>query len=45
MEQQLQDMTHQILAADEVERKRMSLQLHDDIRSDLAGHPFTTADL
>ncbi len=37
MEQQLQDMTRQILTADEVGRKRMSLQLHDGIGQTLLG--------
>ncbi len=37
LEQQLKDMTRQILAADEVERKKMSLQLHDDIGQALLG--------
>ena len=37
LERQLKDMTHQILAADEVERKKMSLQLHDEIGQTLLG--------
>ncbi|MDB6004312.1 MAG: nreB [Prosthecobacter sp.] len=37
LEQQLKDMTRRILAADEVERKKMSLQLHDDIGQTLLG--------
>jgi len=37
LEQQLKDMTRQIMAADEVERKKMSLQLHDDIGQTLLG--------
>ncbi len=37
LEQQLKDMTRQIMSADEVERKKMSLQLHDDIGQTLLG--------
>ena len=37
LEQQLKDMTRQILAADEVERKKMSLQLHDEVGQTLLG--------
>lgn len=37
LEQQLKDMTHMIMSADEVERKKMSLQLHDDIGQSLLG--------
>lgn len=37
LEQQLKDMTRRILAADEAERKKMSLQLHDDIGQTLLG--------
>lgn len=37
LEQQLQDMTHQILTAEEVDRKKMSLQLHDEIGQTLLG--------
>lgn len=37
LEQQLKDMTHQILAADEAVRKKMSLQLHDEIGQTLLG--------
>lgn len=37
LEQELKDMTRKIMAADEVERKKMSLQLHDDIGQTLLG--------
>ncbi|WP_397382584.1 histidine kinase [Prosthecobacter sp.] len=37
LEQQLKDMTRKIMSADEVERKKMSLQLHDDIGQSLLG--------
>ena len=37
LERQLKSMTRQIMAADEVERKKMSLQLHDDIGQTLLG--------
>ncbi len=37
LERQLKDLTRQIMAADEVERKKMSLQLHDDIGQTLLG--------
>ena len=37
LERQLKDMTRQILAADEVERRKMSLQLHDEIGQTLLG--------
>jgi signal transduction histidine kinase len=37
LEQQLKDMTRQIMSVDEVERKKMSLQLHDDIGQTLLG--------
>ena len=37
LEQQLRDITRKILAADELERKKMSLQLHDDIGQSLLG--------
>jgi signal transduction histidine kinase len=37
LEQQLKDMTRKIMSADEVERKKMSLQLHDDIGQALLG--------
>ncbi|MBN8420003.1 MAG: hypothetical protein J0L73_13890 [Verrucomicrobia bacterium] len=37
LEQQLKEITHQILATDEQERKRMSLRLHDDIGQALLG--------
>ncbi len=37
LEEQLKDMTRQIMSADEVERKKMSLQLHDDIGQTLLG--------
>ncbi len=37
LEQQMKNMTRQILAADELERKKMSLQLHDDIGQTLLG--------
>ncbi|OYW31260.1 MAG: hypothetical protein B7Z47_01570 [Chthoniobacter sp. 12-60-6] len=37
LEQQMKEITRQILAADEVERKKMSLQLHDDIGQTLLG--------
>lgn len=37
LEKQMKAMTHQILAADEMERKKMSLQLHDDIGQTLLG--------
>ena len=37
LEQQLKDMTRQILAADEVGRKKMCLQLHDEIGQSLLG--------
>lgn len=36
-EQQLKDMTRKIMSADEVERKKMSLQLHDDVGQTLLG--------
>lgn len=37
LEQQLKDMARKIMSADEVERKKMSLQLHDDIGQSLLG--------
>ena len=37
LEQQLKDMTRKIMSADEVERRKMSLQLHDDIGQTLLG--------
>lgn len=37
LEQQLKDMTRRIMSADEVERKKMSLHLHDDIGQSLLG--------
>lgn len=37
LEQQLKNMTRQIMSVDEVERKKMSLQLHDDIGQTLLG--------
>lgn len=37
LEQQLKEMTRKIISADEVERKKMSLQLHDDIGQSLLG--------
>ena len=37
LEHQLKDMTRQILAADEAERTKMSLQLHDEIGQSLLG--------
>ncbi len=37
LEQQLKDMAHRIMSADEVERKKMSLQLHDEIGQSLLG--------
>lgn len=37
LEQQLKDMTRKIMSADEVERKKMSLQLHDEIGQSLLG--------
>ncbi|MDB6003436.1 MAG: nreB [Prosthecobacter sp.] len=37
MEKSLRDITHQILAANEVERKKMSLVLHDEISQTLLG--------
>jgi len=37
LQRHLQDMTHQILSAQESERKAMSLKLHDDIAQTLLG--------
>lgn len=37
LEQQLKDMARKIMSADEVERKKMSLHLHDDIGQSLLG--------
>ncbi len=37
LEQQLKDMAHRIMSADEVERKKKSLQLHDEIGQSLLG--------
>lgn len=37
LEQQLKEMTRQIMSADEVERKKMSVHLHDEIGQTLLG--------